>query len=97
MVLQAIVKMPNSGKELLRSSLNIAQNLDALTAVLRGMLSIDLKSFLVDFITLSISEWKLVKIPNFGEELLRCLYFVRYIAFQLKLFSVDFLTLNISE
>ena len=71
MVLQAIVKMPNFGKELLRSSQNIAQNLDALTAVLRGMLSIDLKSFLVDCLTLSISEWKLVKIPNFGEELLR--------------------------
>ena len=63
--------MPNFGKELLRSSQNIAQNLDALTAVLRGMLSIDLKSFLVDCLTLSISELKLVKIPNFGEELLR--------------------------
>ena len=71
MVLQAIVKMPNFGKELLRSSQNIVQNLDALTAALRGMLSIDLKSFLVDCLTLSISEWKLVKIPNFGEELLR--------------------------
>ena len=45
--------------------------LDALTAVFLEILTFELKSFGVDFLTLSISEWKLVKIPSFRNKLLR--------------------------
>ena len=65
------VRIPNFQEELLRSRLSVTGNLDALTAVLCEISTFQLKSFLVDFLTLSISEQKLVKIPNFGEELLR--------------------------
>ena len=59
LVLQVIVKIPTFGRKLLRSSLSIMQDFEALTAVLREMLSLHLKSFLVDFLILSISEGKL--------------------------------------
>ena len=65
------VRIPNFQEELLRSRLSVTGNLDALTAVLCEISTFQLKSFLVDFLTLSISEQKVVKIPNFGEELLR--------------------------
>ena len=66
-----VVKLPNFGKELLKSSLSIMRKLDALTPVPRELLTFHLKSFSVDFLTLNISEWELLKIPNFGKELLR--------------------------
>ena len=109
LVLRAIVKIPNFGKELLRSRLSIMQNLYALTAVLRKMLSLHLKSFLVDFLTLSISEWNLVKITSFGKELLKSSLSImqkldaltvvlpEILTFKLKSFGVDVLTLSISE
>ena len=65
------VRIPNFQEELLRSRLSVTGNLDALTAVLCEISTFQLKSFLVDFLTLSISEQKVVKIPNFGKELLR--------------------------
>ena len=65
------VRIPNFQEELLRSRLSVTGNLDALTAVLCEISTFQLKSFLVDFLTLSISELKVVKISNFGEELLR--------------------------
>ena len=85
------------------------QNLYALTAVLRKMLSLHLKSFLVDFLTLSISEWNLVKITSFGKELLKSSLSImqkldpltvvlpEILTFKLKSFGVDVLTLSISE
>ena len=66
-----LVKITSFGKELLKSSLSIMQKLDALTVVLPEILTFKLESFGVDSLTLSISEWKLVKIPNIGKELLR--------------------------
>ena len=68
---QRKVRIPNFKKELLKSILSVSGNLEALTAVLCETLTFQLKSFLVDFLTLSISEQKEVKIPNFEEELLR--------------------------
>ena len=65
------------------------QKLDALTVILRVMLSRQLKSFLVDFLTLNISEWKLFKIPNFGKELLRSIQSITQ--------SLDALTVQVHE
>ena len=109
MVLQVIVKIPTFGRKLLRSSLSIMQDFEALTAVLREMLSLHLKSFLVDFLILSISEWNLVKITSFGKELLKSSLSImqkldaltvvlpEILTFKLKSFGVDVLTLSISE
>ena len=65
------VKTPNFEEELLRSRLSVTGNLDALTAVLCEISTFQLKSFLVDFLTLSISEQKVVNKPNFQKELLK--------------------------
>ena len=89
LILWAIVKIPSFWKELLRSRLSIMQKLDALTVILRVMLSRQLKSFLVDFLTLNISEWKLFKIPNFGKELLRSIQSITQ--------SLDALTVQVHE
>ena len=68
---QRRVKIPNFEQNLLRLRLSLTENLDAVTAVLWEILTFQLKSFLVDFLTLNISEQKVVKIPNLGEELFR--------------------------
>ena len=65
------VRVPNFEEELLRSRISVTGNLDALTAVLCEISTFQLKSFLVDFLTLSISEQKVVNKPNFQKELLK--------------------------
>ena len=66
-----LVQTSNFGNTWLGSSQSATQTLDALTAVLFEILTFQLMSFLVLFLTLSISEQKKVEIPNFEKELLR--------------------------
>ena len=65
------VKVPNFRKILLRSRPTIRQILDALAIVVLKIFIVYLGSFLSDFLTLSISQQQMFKLPNFGEILLR--------------------------
>ena len=65
---QKLVKVE---EQLVKSRLSVLENLDSLTGVVCEILPFQLKSFLVDSLTLSTSEWKVVKVPNFEEELVR--------------------------
>lgn len=55
------------------ASLSDTQNLDASTAVICEILTFQFRSFLIVLQTLSISEWKVFKVSNFAEELLRAI------------------------
>ena len=106
---QKVVKVPNLEKELLRPSLSLTQNLDALPAALLEILALHLRSFLTIFLTLSIFEQKKNRITNFEEQLVKSRLSVlenldsltgvvcEILPFQLKSFLVDSLTLSTSE
>ena len=63
---------PNFRKNLLKLSLSFSQKLDSVTVVVLARLILQLQfKMLKDFISLSISELKIVKTANFEETLLR--------------------------
>ena len=64
-------KLPNSREILLRSRPTVRQNFNALATVVLEILTVHLGSFLGYLLTLSISQWQIVKLPNFGQSLLR--------------------------
>ena len=66
-----IVKAPNLGQSLFRSRTTITQSLDDLTTVVLKILTVHLGLFLSYLLTLSISQWKIVKVPNLGQRLLK--------------------------
>ena len=109
---QKVVKVPNLEKELLRPSLSLTQNLDALPAALLEILALHLRSFLTIFLTLSVFEQKKTgsqKLVKVEEQLVKSRLSVlenldsltgvvcEILPFQLKSFLVDSLTLSTSE
>ena len=64
-------KLPNSREILLRSRPTVRQNFNALATVVLEILTVHLGSFLGYLLTLSISQWQIVKLPNLGQSLLR--------------------------
>ena len=65
------VKVPNFSKILLRSRPTVRQNFNALATVVLEILTVHLGSFLGYLLTLSISQWQIVKLPNLEQSLLR--------------------------
>ena len=68
---QQTFKLPNSREILLRSRPTVKQNFNALATVVLEILTVHLGSFLGYLLTLSISQWQIVKLPNLGQSLLR--------------------------
>ena len=97
------------GESFLRSRLIVRQSLDAIATVVLVVLTVYLGSFLSDILTLSISQWQPVKVPNFSKILLRSRPTIRQILDAiaiviLKIFIIylgsflsDFLTLSIFQ
>ena len=102
-------KLPNFAEKFSTTSLSDTQNLDASTTVICEILNFQFRSFLIVLQTLSISEWKVFKVPNSAEELLRAILGVTQtldalatallmiLNFELKSFLVVFQTLSICE
>ena len=68
---QQTFKLPNSREILLRSRPTVRQNFNALATVVLEILTVHLGPFLGYLLTLSISQWQIVKLPNLGQSLLR--------------------------
>ena len=66
-------KLPNFAEKFSTASLSDTENLDASTTVICEILNFQFRSFLIVLQTLSISEWKVFKVSNFAEELLRAI------------------------